>query len=117
MKRKHKADFTISRFFCCGCGQEGIMIPRKVGNQRKKGHLKKIYCVRCGEFNHVEIQPSSSYTVENFKEEFNLGRFVNGERVPIAELDNCKEEKCDYCKNGKCWNANHSFNKCLKGER
>ena len=49
--------FTISTFKCTVCGKEGIPISRKQSNQRKAGHLKKIYCIYCKkETNHTEIR-------------------------------------------------------------
>lgn len=74
---------VTSKFYCTKCGREGIPINRKKGQERKGGHLKKLYCLSCGEeTNHVEIKEyDSSYTYQNFEEEFNSGCFINGNRI------------------------------------
>lgn len=99
----------ISEFYCSECGNKGISIPRCKGNLRNSGHLKKMFCVHCKkETNHAEI--CGSYYETDFREEFEKGRFIDGIRVPIADLSPCGED-CLYSINGRCWNANHSF-KC-----
>ena len=106
-----KGKYTMSDFYCTSCGKQGIPIARKKGQQREKGHLKKLFCLYCGkETNHVEIKPFGSYTYADFKEEFDLGRFVEGKRIPVADLISCKRVECKYNKNGKCWNSNNSAN-------
>ncbi len=101
---------TVSEFYCTKCAKRGIPIMRKPGKQKEPGHLKKLFCLNCGEeVNHVEIKPFGGYTYEDFKEEYDLGRFINGERVPVAELMKCSKVTCDYNKNGKCWNSNYSY--------
>lgn len=105
-------DIYISDFYCTQCGKKGIPIQRRIGQQKEAGHLKKLYCPWCKiQTNHVEIRPFGSYKKENFYEEFELGRFVDGNRIPLDELIKCTNKECDYNKDGKCWNANHSF-KC-----
>ena len=47
-------------------------------------------------------------TIEDFFEEYTLGRFVNGNRVAFKDLKDCSEKDCFYCKQGKCWNANNT---------
>lgn len=66
----------------------------------------------CGEeVNHVEIRPFGSYKYEDFKQEFELGRFTkDGLRKPISELYSCSNIECKYNVNGKCWNSNNSYN-------
>ena len=49
-----------------------------------------------------------TYTEDDFKEEFELGRFIEGKRCPINELYECSNTECPFNKNGKCWNANNS---------
>ena len=102
-------NITTSDFYCTKCGRKGIPLVRKQGQQREPGHLKKLYCLACGEeVNHAEVRGvGSAYTKEDFMLEFALGRFVDGNRIPIAELMICKEE-CPYNINGRCWNATHS---------
>ena len=99
-----------SDFYCTKCGHKGIPIARNNGQQREPGHLKKLYCLFCGEeINHVEVKASGSkYTYDDFLEEFTLGRFVNGERVATQDLTICTNKECVYRKNGRCWNANKS---------
>lgn len=88
-----------SRFFCTECGKEGIPVVRKRGQQRKSGHLKKLYCIYCGkEVNHVEIRENNEYTYEDFLEEFQCGRFVNGDRIGIEELFDCTNSECHLIK-------------------
>lgn len=98
-----------SKFYCTKCGKEGIPIARKKGQERKSGHLKKLYCLFCGEeVNHVEIKMYGDYTYEDFLEEFQSGRFKDGNRENVQDLLNCSKNDCPYNKNGKCWNSNNS---------
>ena len=107
---KRGQKITISNMYCTKCGKRGIDIPRLPGQQREPGHLKKLFCMNCGEeVNHVEIRPYGSYRYEDFEEEFRLGRFVDGNRVPVSELMKCSKTDCDYNKEGRCWNSNYSF--------
>lgn len=104
-------NMTISDFYCTKCGRKGIPIARKQGQQREPGHLKKLYCLACGEeTNHAEVRGvGSAYTKEDFMLEFALGRFVDGKKIPIAELMSCSEtNNCPYNVNGKCWNSTYS---------
>ena len=102
---------TTSDFYCLRCGKKGMPIARKIGSQREAGHLKKLYCIYCKEeVNHAEIRPFGSYHYEDFKLEFELGRFVNDQRVPLNECLGCSKSECKYNINGKCWNANESYN-------
>jgi hypothetical protein len=101
---------TTSDFYCVECSAKGIPIMRKPSQQREAGHLKKLFCLQCQrETNHCEIRPFGSYTVEDFKEEYELGRFVNGQRVPISDLLSCTCTNCKYNKSGKCWNAKKDY--------
>ena len=106
---------TNSKFYCTKCGKQGVPIVRKKGQERKSGHLKKIFCLHCQqEVNHVEVKEIGDYSYEDFLEEFELGSFVDGERVAVQDLVECSNTECKYNKNGKCWNANHS---CKCGHR
>lgn len=108
--RANKA--KTSEFYCTKCGQKGIPIMRPDNKCREPGHLKKLYCLHCGEVtNHCEIRPIGHYTYDDFKEEFNLGRFVDGQRIPVADLMLCSKLDCPYNRGGRCWNSNHSY-KC-----
>lgn len=100
-----------SDFYCTYCGQKGLPIVRKTGQDREAGHLKKLYCFICNkETNHAEVRPFGNYTKEDFETEFSLGRFVDGQKFPIAELLGCSKGDCLYNINGKCWNSDKSFN-------
>lgn len=111
MNKKGIKSFNMSRFFCTECGNEGVPCFRNGGQQRKSGHLKKLYCTHCkAEKNFVEIKDKGEYRYEDFLEEFRCGRFVNGNRIPIKDLPSCKKE-CPYNKDGKCWNTSGSV-KC-----
>lgn len=109
-------NYTTSDFFCTQCGERGIPVPRKKGDQREAGHLKKMYCLKCQKkTNHAEVRPFGSYNYEDFKEEFELGRFVDGKRIPVADLISCGNISCKCNKSGKCWNAAQKH-KCPKEE-
>lgn len=43
-----KPQYVMSNFICpeCNCV---IPIPRKLGHQREKGHIKDMFCPTCGE--------------------------------------------------------------------
>ena len=102
---------TISDFYCTECGRKGIPIPRQNGKHWEPGHLKTLYCLACGkETNHAEVRSiGSAYTKDDFMMEFALGRFVNGKKYHISELQPCSEKiDCPYNVNGRCWNSNHS---------
>ena len=102
---------TQSRFFCTECGNEGIVLRRKEGQYREGGHLKRLYCLYCKkEVNHAEVREIGGYNINDFKKEYNLGRFVNGNRVPIQDLLKCSCENCPFNVDGKCWNSNYSNN-------
>lgn len=98
-----------SRFFCTKCGKEGLPIQRKAGQQREPGHLKKLYCIYCQEeVNHAEVREIGGYTEEDFKKEFEMGRFTDqGQREVLSD---CTNYNCPFNKNGKCWNSNRSNN-------
>ena len=104
-------DHTTSEFYCTKCGKRGIPIARNKGRQREVGHLKKLFCLHCQEeTNHAEVRPFGNYTEDDFKEEFALGRFINGQKVPVSELLTCSKTSCKYNKHGKCWNSDYSYN-------
>ena len=65
-----------NEFYCTQCGEKGIPVARRTGSERKAGHLKKLYCLKCqAETNHVECKPYSHYTHEDFLLEFNNNNF------------------------------------------
>lgn len=101
----------ISDFYCTKCGNKSIPLARRNGRYREAGHLKKLWCYRCrAEVNHAEVRPFGNYDYNDFVEEFICGRFVNGEKEPIANLYSCSNTTCRYNKHGKCWNSNGSMN-------
>lgn len=60
---------TQSDFYCLQCGQKGIPLRRKPGQQRGKFHRKKLYCYHCKvEINHIEVRNDSEKNefLENF---------------------------------------------------
>lgn len=74
---------TTSDMYCTRCGKKNIPIPRKGGQAREPGHLKKMWCYHCNQqVNMVEIRPfGSNYTLEDFKLEYELHNFTeDGER-------------------------------------
>lgn len=65
-----------SEFYCCKCGNKGMPVIRKKGKEREAGHLKKLYCLKCGcEVNHAECKPWTKYEYEDFLLEFEHGNF------------------------------------------
>lgn len=72
----------VNNFYCTRCGHKGIPISRQDNKMREPGHLKKLYCMFCGqEVNHAECKEFSKYTHEEFLEEFEGGNFTeDGER-------------------------------------
>ena len=60
--------FDISQFYCTQCASR-IELPRKADKKRKKGHLKKIYCIHCKEdVNHYEVRSNDlDFDLEEFK--------------------------------------------------
>jgi hypothetical protein len=82
--------FTLdSDFYCTKCGNKGIPIARKKGQEREAGHLKKIFCLKCQEeTNHVECKSFSHYEYVDFLFEFENGNFTEtGKRkMPYGEF-------------------------------
>lgn len=104
-----------SRFFCTQCGKEGIPIMRKNGKLREPGHLKKLYCIYCKqEVNHAEVREMGGYTEEDFKKEFEMGRFINGQREILSD---CTCDNCPFNINNKCWNSNRQYHCKHRPER
>ena len=70
--------FTVSKFYCLNCHNEGICIPRNNGRNREPGHLKNMYCIHCKKnFNHVEIRSfHSDYTYDDFLLEVKYDNFT-----------------------------------------
>ena len=73
----------MSDFYCTQCGSKNFPIWRKRGREREPGHLKKLFCIKCGkEQNFCEIkQFNQNYTLEDFWLEYNNNNFdSNGNR-------------------------------------
>ena len=103
-------EIQISDFYCTKCGNKSIPIARKEGRYKEAGHLKKLWCYHCKEeINHAEVRPFGGYNYEDFVEDFICGRFVDGKKIPIAQLRSCGRTNCRYNKHGICWNSNNSF--------
>ena len=98
-------------FYCTCCGRKGIPVARTARQLKEPGHLKKLYCLHCKkETNHAEVRPGSwTYGFMDFKLEYELGRFVDGKRIPVSELMECSHRNCEFNRHGKCWNANYSY--------
>lgn len=101
-RNKSNRNITFSQFYCTQCGNRSFDIPRKVGQERKSGHLKKIWCFHCNaEVNFVEVKPFTKYDYEDFLLEFEGGNFTpEGERKqPYGEFKggvyNEKESICN----------------------
>lgn len=77
------SDITISDFYCVFCGKKGIPIPRKNGQAREGGHLKKMYCLNCKrETNMAEIKGYGFYTKTFFDKERKFNNFdKEGNRI------------------------------------
>ena len=73
----------MSDFYCTQCGSKGLPVWRKRGAEREAGHLKKLFCLKCGkETNHVECKICSKYTYEDFCIEYEHHNFdQSGKRV------------------------------------
>lgn len=68
--------YTVNEFYCTSCGNKGIPIWRKRGAEREAGHLKRIFCLKCGKtVNHAECKPFSKYSYEDFLLEFENDNF------------------------------------------
>ena len=80
---------VISDFYCICCGNKGIPIPRKNGKQREPGHLKRLFCLKCGrEVNHVEVKTTGEYTLNHFLAEKEYGNFDEEENriIPCRQF-------------------------------
>lgn len=99
-----KMNYMASRFFCTSCGKEGLTVYRNKGQKRADGHLKNMYCIYCkSEHNFAEVK--GTYTPEVFQKEFELGRFIDGVRIPVNDLKTCGNTECHYNVSGRCWNC------------
>ena len=95
MSKKKRS--TISNFICPECGLE-FPIPRKIGQQREKGHIKDLYCPICN-----KIQKFTEYT---YKQSYKTLEGEIIEETPLTDFKiimedgNSKEETISYLKNG-----------------
>lgn len=81
--------YNSNRFFCLNCGEEGIPLPRKKGQQREKFHRKKIYCIHCqNTVNHIECKTIEE--VEKFKEDFEQGVYKHEAEESLAFVRNTR---------------------------
>lgn len=92
-------NIIFSQFYCTHCGKKGIDIPRKIGQAREDGHLKKLYCFNCKmETNHVECKSITPYSYEDFKLEYEYNNFTeDGLRIyTLKQLKSLiREEKIE----------------------
>lgn len=61
--------FTIPKTLkCSDCGNI-VVIHRKMSKNKKAGHLKKLYCIKCRkEVNHIELSTYDLYEMQQQKE-------------------------------------------------
>jgi predicted kinase len=72
----------IHSFFCTKCGNIGIPIPRKKGDQRERFHKKKLYCIYCKEeVNHIECRTMMDEV--EFRKKFLRGEYKVDKRLTI----------------------------------
>ena len=72
-----RQNVVMSEFYCTQCGNKGFPSWRRTGREREAGHLKKIYCLTCGEqTNHVECKENTHYQYDDFKTEYEYGNFT-----------------------------------------
>lgn len=77
-------------FYCTKCGNKGLSLPRKIGQLREPGHLKRMYCFSCkDEINFAEI--SAGYSYDDFKYEYEHNNFQDGLR--IKTIKQCLSER------------------------
>lgn len=79
MSKKKRS--TISNFICPECGLE-FPIPRKIGQQREKGHIKDLYCPICN-----KIQKFTEYT---YKQSYKTleGEIIEEKKKPLTDFKN-----------------------------
>lgn len=59
--------YSISNFYCTGCNLR-FPIPRKRANQRKRGHIKSLWCPRCSTLRRFVEVREKDFEPEIFKE-------------------------------------------------
>jgi hypothetical protein len=85
----NKRNLVLSDFYCIKCGKKGLGCYRVKGQERKSGHLKKLYCTFCqADVNHVEIKENTHYRYEDFVNEFEYDNFTEDgtRKMPYGEL-------------------------------
>ena len=84
MRRRRSDNYSVHRFFCMNCGNEGIPVARSTSLSRAAFHRKKLYCIHCKCYvNHIECR--SEEEVEIFKEDFENGVFKEEANESIEE--------------------------------
>ena len=84
--------YVESEFYCLKCGQKSFPILRNAGYQKKAGHRKKLYCFHCQEeINHIECRTMEE--VEQFKQNFENGVYVNEAEESLAFVRNTRQWK------------------------
>lgn len=76
MSKYNVKQLISNDFYCTQCGSKSFNILRKRGQERESGHLKKLYCLKCGcQTNHCEVKPWTKYGYSDFKLEYEYGNF------------------------------------------
>lgn len=74
MRRRRNDNYSVHRFFCINCGNEGIPLARSISLIKSAEHRKKLYCIYCKCYvNHIECRNETE--IELFKENFKNGVF------------------------------------------
>ena len=92
----------LSDFYCSQCGTKGLPVWRKGGAAREKGHLKKLFCLKCQkETNHIEC--NNNYTSEDFYFEFNNNNFDEDgkRRMTYKQLRSVMENEKETVSDGR----------------
>ena len=107
--KRMRNNYEQSEFYCTRCGHKGLPVQRNKGQQREKGHLKKLYCIYCNDVvNHIECKPDGRYNKDDFELEYEYGNFdEEGVRIyPLGYLkemiENGKIEKQKTLDHGRC---------------
>lgn len=75
--------YSEHSFYCINCGHKGIPLQRRESHKHSKFHMKKLYCIYCGEeVNHIECRTMEE--VEKFKSNFSKGVYKNDAKNSLA---------------------------------
>lgn len=83
-----KRSFVVHKLVCIKCGQE-MWVPRS--RLRKRGHIKDLYCITCGETTHFrELRDEELPTM--YEKEIEMSKPAGQITVSI-EIENADEVK------------------------